>query len=199
MVRDSKTFEEVKPPVSQRKMFACMAVQRGLDGICRRCSKIYRKGKIPTVCKHFFTIAVENTEDHQKIKSKNDSTYDKLIRHLGIVTSVLNLSLNQATSDELRALLSSAVQVGYALRHQPPQQMEGYQLPKLSRKSLRKSICDLSIEFTNKNLCKAQNTGFVSVAIDGATIIHSHHVFVMLTNPNAELLPIYYTLQTGTN
>ena len=192
LVRDEK---------SQRFVYECNAKQIGIDGITRKCSRRYRANRIPNVCKHIFSIPVQENEPPEATKeeSEQQEPFNVITKQLAIMTSKLNISLRQATSIEMKKLINCAIEVGINMQSNRTNTKPISFNYAIGRKQLRSQIINESKIQEEANLRSLKQVGFVVAAIDNGTINGRHFLFVCLLNPCAGLYPIYYDSRTERN
>ena len=188
-------FKEVRPPGSSRIMLQCMACHPGIDGVMRRCSRMYRKSERPSVSSHRYEIPVESKV--QVTRTQTDDEQLELFNTIARTAACLNFTLNQITSPAFNSLLTSAVSYGISLRSNYHDISEA-KLPDLtfSRTKIRQHIIDMGNEERDSTLVRLKQVKFVSAAIDNGTIVHRKLMFVALQNPAAGLEPTYYKVFT---
>jgi len=175
-------------------------VQRGIDGICRKCSRRFRKSQIPEIHKHKFTIIVvpNELEAHHIEPNPGETEFNsQFIVELAKSTAELNFSLRQATSESMKRLLTSFARFGFVFaREYPDRPFKSIPGIKFSRRQLRTEIISLSDIMLSQSMEQLKNTGLVTLAIDNGTIINRHILFITSTNPHAGLRPLFFDSRT---
>ena len=98
-------------------------MQRGIDGICRKCSRRFRKSQIPENHKHKFTIVVvpNEPEAHHIEPNPGETEFNsQFIVELAKSTAELNFALRQATSESMKRLLTSFARFGFVFAKEYP-------------------------------------------------------------------------------
>jgi hypothetical protein len=181
-----------KDPTTKRVLLACQERQRGIDKLIRQCDRRYRKSDLPASCNHRFTILVNDLPPPEPILKDLESS--SIMEIVSESVAQLNLSLSQATSPVFLHLLNRCMNLGFQFKENHPHstviQMQSLSF---SRKTVREAIIRFAGKARAESLERAKNLGFVSVAIDGGTLVHKKLFFVTLQNSNAGVPPFYYS------
>ena len=185
-----------------RIMYECNAKHRGIDGVTRKCSRRYRKHRIPNnvtaFCKHHYSIILPEAEVPVRCVAETRDDDYPLFKYLASACCQMNLSLRQATSEPMMELINSAIIEGFQYRIQHPHcTLEDVPTFSISRYQLRNTIQKLATEREKDNINMLKKVKYVVAAVDNGTIHHRHMVFVNLLNPIANLQPCYLLTETS--
>jgi len=189
-----------------RVMYECNDRHRGIDGVTRKCSRRYRKHRIPNnvtaFCKHNYTIILPEEQVPVRCvvetQDQDDDEDYPLFKSLASSCCKMNLSLRQATSEPMMELINSAIIEGFQYRIQHPHcTLEDVPTFSISRYQLRNTIQKLATEREKDNINMLKKVKYVVAAVDHGTIHHRHMVFVNLLNPIANLQPCYLLTETS--